>query len=498
MILKKFIQKIPLLHLLFYILILLLFFLYNDYVDLFIGIVIICCSIFIKLNNLMYLYLLLSFFDDVLILKYLGGSISRIILIVIILRSLYYIIKEKYEIDKKYISICLFFLISVIVSCISKTFTLECITIFINVFALVCLLIIMKNEKIETQQILTNIFQTILLSVCFACIYGIIHFNFLNEELSTLNILRFSGTYEPNFMCFYIDMAIISLLALSEQMNKYLYYILFSFLILFAGLTLSVTGIICLAIILLYYIVHKKFNKKEFIKVFIPSLIALLLFTPMNYLVSNMFNLSKITNEITIIENSIENPEANQENNTENNGNTLSSDNNTDNSIPEENASSNISEENASSENESTTEEKNSFEIRGEELKNDFFNGNWDKLTSGRLPLAKRFLEASFDRNIFQVLLGNGPTTKMLFTNFFYDYNYSHNSYMDLLYNFGIIGFILAIWFIINTIKNNYVFGNQVCNEYSWFIRALRILIILFGFGLSMYTKKMCLLILFI
>ena len=94
-----------------------------------------------------------------------------------------------------------------------------------------------------------------------------------------------------------------------------------------------------------------------------------------------------------------------------------------------------------------------------------------------------------------QVFFGNGPTTKELFTNFFFKKNYSHNSYLDLLYNFGLIGVVVIITYISINIKSNQFLTNyNVLKEYNKWLKLIKIVILIYGLSLSLYTKRMVLL----
>lgn len=485
----KFINKINLLSLkemIFILGVILSFFSYSQYLDYVVTLIILLLAIFINIENLLYLYLCLSFFDDVLILDVLGGSISRIILFVLMIRSIFYLLKNKVFITKKYLSIIFFFLISVFVSIFLKKFTFECFTIFLNVLTLILLLVVTKHFESSKNQILENLFITVVVSVLFACFFGIIHNNYLLEEISSsLKIYRFSGTYEPNFMCLYIDMAIVALFSLRNKINEKKYYFLLILFIVFAGMTLSVTGLMCLFIVMICYFYQIRENKKDIIKVILSGVLAIIFFIPINYLISQIDTLR--LHEVPNIQNEI-NQEISNSNSSEQETNQHQMIDNyiDENSIDASNEDVNQADDIAES----------SFVVRINQLITDFSNGNFDQLTSGRLPLFKTFVCASFDRNIIEVLFGNGPTTKMLFTNFFYDYNYSHNTYADLLYNFGVIGFALVMCFIVNMFKQKQIYVSN--KNYSNGLFLMRILVLCMALGLSMYTKKMCLLFLFL
>ena len=455
---------------------LLLLYNFNEYVNTGICIYVIVLSVLLNVENLFYLFISLFFFDDILIYEPLGGSITRIVMFFAIIKLTYYLIKHinQLKIKKSDICIIVFFVVSNFIGYIVSGFNLEGITILLNVVCFIFFSIYFRTGYNEND-LFEKILKLILISVLMACFYGLLHLNFMKELTSEMTILRFNGTYEPNFMCFYINLAFISFLSLKSKFNNKLYDLIGILLITFAGLTISITGILILSIILITYIFwNKKSIKKTSLYLGKLIVIALLIFSFVQ-ITPKLLNNLKIVKEDKIAQNE-EAPKI------ENNQELIPQ-----NDQEESNTSINENEE------DSITVEDSGVKGRFTELISFIKRGDLDKLTSGRLPLAKEFISKSFNRPIMQVFFGNGPTTKELFTNFFFKKNYSHNSYLDLLYNFGLIGVVVIITYI--SIKSNQFLTNyNVLKEYNKWLKLIKIVILIYGLSLSLYTKRMVLL----
>lgn len=436
----------------------------------------------LKLNvkKMLYLFIFLSFFDDVFIVDILKGSANRVILLIILIKLLFLIIKKIKEIKilRKDVLIILFFLISVLVGFFYSGFNFESITIFLNITVFVMFSIMLRDEN--KKDIFFNLMKVILCAVIFSCLFGLLRWNFMNEITGEVSIIRFKGTYEPNFMCFYIDLAFLSALMLKEKLGKFVNYTIAVFLVACAGLTVSVTGILTLAMIFIIYLwINKTHFKSTFTYLFFIGFGAIIVFGGIQLgsrAVNNFTNMNNSSNNVIYEENGSEKNDKKEENNV----------------IEDSSSDEQINENNPNNESET---ENNGIGERASELLSFIENKDLDKLTSGRLPLAREFISKSFDRPLIEVLIGNGPTTKMLFTNFFYKENYSHNSYLDLLYNFGIIGFLFSIFFIYKITSKNYFLGEINClGEYNKALKFFRLVILIYAFALSLYTKRMVLL----
>ena len=129
-------------------------------------------------------------------------------------------------------------------------------------------------------------------------------------------------------------------------------------------------------------------------------------------------------------------------------------------------------------------------------IKELIYNGELDKITSGRLPLLKSFVKESFNRPVFSILFGNGLTIKKVFCNFFNKLCFSHNSFADFIYNFGIVGFFLILFYFFYKIKKNHFLGMDITEtKYSSNIKIIRIMLLIYALSLSLYTKQFAMVI---
>jgi len=343
------------------------------------------------------------------------------------------IIKNKIIPNKYQIGLMSFFLISFFIGIILVGFNINALFILFNIVVFVCFSMILKpKDTDEVNSFIDRLCITIIVAVSNSILYGAMNHKFLTEASGENIIQRFQGTYEPNFMSMYINLAILSVLTIKDRFpKKILAYLLILVFVCAIVATASVTGIIVLVSSVILYFIFQEKNWKE-------KVIDLLLIIG---LITVVFLGIKLVKTIE-------------------------------------------------------PEEKEQFdsglETRVDHLNDLVENGEFDQLTSGRIPLFKTFLSKSFDRPAISILFGNDATTKKIYCNFFGRERYSHNSYIDCLYNFGIIGFLLIIGFIGHrTIKNIYLNCDITESKYAKNIKIIRIMLLIYALALSLYTKRM-------
>ena len=433
----------------------------NIYLGIALFAIVIIEIIFSKNNeNLLYAFVFTFFNDEILIVPWMGGSISRIIMAVVILKLIIHIIKNRIKPNKVQIGIMLFFVISCLVglNAIKEEAIILC-----NFLTFVLFSMVIKLKKNQLDKFIYKLFVTIIVGVSCGALYGILNVNFMEYNQGDKVIYRFNGSYEPNFMCLYLNVAILSLLSIRDKVKRICYYLVLSFLLLLVVLTVSFTGIaVLLASLFVYFIVFRKKWKTVIMDYLIVAIITLLLFMGLrvvkyesvilNYKVSNNMVTSKLpikdTKKDVVVDDDVIDIQ-----------NTIYSDNTIIDRI-----------------------------IRSYKY---LQAGKIDELTSGRTALIRDFVSASFNRPIFNILFGNNPISKKVYSSFFDHDCYSHNSYLDLLYNFGVVGFIIIISFVLyKLIKNNFLGMNIKNSLYSLNIKVVRIMILLYIFTLSMYTHR--------
>ena len=441
--------------------------------------------IFSDIENCLCIYIFLSFFDEVLQIQWLGGSISRIIMAVIAIKLIINIIKNRIVPSKAEIGISIFFIFSFLIGIFTyNTIKSEVIIILANIFMFILFSMninIKDSEKIDI--IIEKILVTIVLAVLNSIVYGLLTNAFLQEIDGENIVYRFKGTYEPNFMSLFINLGVIATLSLkNKSMNKNLAIVLCAIMINANIMAVSVTGLCTLAlIILLYLILNRKDLKQEMIDLIVILLVSFIIFGGIQIQKDIMKKSERESqgenNIVEVVDNQIEN---NLDVQRQEYTATVEEYNN---------------EFNDNSETGEDTNKKSDLQKRIDFLNEVVGKKDWDRFTSGRLPLIKTFIEASFNRPIVNVLFGNDATTKKVFSNYFYNEKYSHNSYIDILYNFGIVGFIIVIIYICRiTVKNIFLKNNLNNSKYKNAIKLNRIMILIFAFALSLYTKRMVLL----
>ena len=109
--------------------------------------------------------------------------------------------------------------------------------------------------------------------------------------------------------------------------------------------------------------------------------------------------------------------------------------------------------------------------------------GNFSAASTRRTSLASGQLEYALRRPTFQFLFGMEPTPAPGFTLF------AHNTYVDWIIHFGIVGFILLIILIIKRF-----FGRMrmiPCGKEQICVQQLKVLYLFYLFGLSVYSSEL-------
>lgn len=402
---------------------------------------------------LLYAFLFFTFNDEILVLDFLKGSISRIIIIIIILKSLIYIFKRKLWPKDWHIKILVFFGFSVLMGL--NNFG-EIFVLLTNIISIVLLSISIKlNNKNEIDKFIEQMCIVIVTSVLCGIIYGLCFGNFLIYEQDNEIIYRFKGSFEPNFMAMYINLGIMALLTIKDMFKNWSVYLVLSFMINGLLLTLSVTGLGIFFINGIFYFIY---NKKEW-RVILKGIMCVFIITLIFYSTTRLIINEKVSNRNVLqnIEQKIDSQ----------------------NSIGKK------------SKKVLNDYKEDGLNDRSKRIINQAKNGKIDDLTSGRTALAKTFMNASFNRPIINILFGNNPVNKRLYSDFFGRNCYSHNSFIDILYNFGVIGFFVVIFAIIKRLKNNIFLNINISkSKYSKNLFLFRIMLLINSLALTMYSSR--------
>lgn len=424
----------------------------NIYVGCFLAIIVLAEIIITKDNkNLLSSLIFLAFCDDILIIPWLHCSVSRIILIAVFIKLLIDIIKNKRIPNKFQIAIAAFFTISSIVEIITIGASVELLATYINILTFVGFSMVFNyKDNTEIEEFIEKLCYAIVAGLTCSIVYGFITLNFMKYIQGGKVIYRFNGTIEPNFMCLFIDVGIFALLTVKEKINRKIFYILLALYLCSAYWTSSVTGIGILAVSLFIYLILFRKQWKKILKEFaIGIVIAALVVTFARVTkIGNLIEGKEISNQIDM----------------------------------------------AYLKREGSKNNSNDINTRLGQIIELLKKGDFDEMTSGRTAIARSFISASFNRPVFNILLGNGPNNSMVYCELFLGDCVCHNTYIDFLYNFGIIGFIISTAFVIyKTIKNVYLNTKITDNKYCKNIKIIRITILLYSLALTLYTRRMLL-----
>jgi len=113
-----------------------------------------------------------------------------------------------------------------------------------------------------------------------------------------------------------------------------------------------------------------------------------------------------------------------------------------------------------------------------------------DTATSGRWGLIVEKLRDFASRPLWQMLLGRGPDPETTYFPLFQNFVYSHNSYLDLLTGFGVIGLGLLLWWFVRTVRRGEFWGLPIQKEDRAALTLVRIALLLHAATLSMYLNR--------
>ena len=442
-------------------------------------------------ENLIILFVA-SIFDEVLVLDLIGGSIARVLILICLMKLVLYFVKhKKIDIIKSDIMIIAFFIISMLLGIFNGFFGADVIMFEINIVLIVMYRIYFRTSKAESVKLYKSLAWAVVISGFVGVVYGVTHFNFLIENGPSYTIYRFNGIYEPNFMSAYLNIALVILFSNFIGVNKRLRRVLITLFTVMICMTVSMSGIgIMTAIYLIYIFSLRKDIWKRIMNTVVVLLICVICFGGFNYGIG-LYN-NYLERQYAVSEEVVENDviEESQE------------------VIPEvvpeeildepmeENEEDSSESEIVEKDSESDTEleiievDDNPFGKRVESIINLLEEGDIDTVTSGRTSLIRDFYHACIDRNIFAQLFGNGPIPKKVYSTFFWADKYSHNSYVDMLYNFGVIGTVIMLLFIFKrALKGDFM--STMNADIRREMKCIRILCLFYGIVLSIYSRRM-------
>ena len=217
---------------------------FNQYLDYLLVAAMAAVILALNPKQLLYAYVYLYFFEEVLSFPNLYGITIVILSPLIAVKLLYILIKRKIVPKTRELLIFGFFLFSSGIALISGNFGKATLVVDMTV-AIVLMFSMVIRQYRNKDEIVKELFLTIIIAVTNAVVYGLAHNNFMDEVRSDAVIWRFNGTYEPNYMAMFLNLSLFSLIRLRSYFGIPLSIAIF--IVNFAALayTKSTTGLIC-------------------------------------------------------------------------------------------------------------------------------------------------------------------------------------------------------------------------------------------------------------
>ena len=341
---------------------------------------------------------------------------------------------------KYYLYIIIFLSLYFCYAFLIETNIFKIITLYVNI----CFFIILSNyfswREQNVNRLYYEVLETILYGVSLSIIYGLLVGNFMTEPRMGYIVKRFNGTMDPNFLAFYINIAFIILLFQKKKwkLNKKLMLkdIIICFILLLGLLlTKSVTGILINIVSMVIFTILRYKNIivgtiKKHKKV---SLIIIIFLTTCTFLFV-YYEVKKNYNNVSYNEN----------------GDVVANN-------------------------------------RIADIILSIKTMNIDRLTSHKTNDWKIYWDDIVGSSVLKLLFGHGMYPTYIYSPYFNKEVESHNTYLDLTQCYGVVGFVIIMSYIIYKIKNN-IFLCQRIDDKT--LKYLRIMILVYGIELSIYTGR--------
>ncbi|MBR4162352.1 MAG: hypothetical protein IKR11_02450 [Solobacterium sp.] len=406
---------------------------FHAFLDIAVIIAMIICLLLMDIEQLFFSFVLLYFFEEILCLENIYGISIVVMTPIIALRLLWHMYKNRIIPKKKEFVIFGFTCFSGVMSILSHNFGKATLVVIMTITVALLFKVILQKQS-NYIRILDGLAITIAIASTGTVLYGFLHNNYLNENRGDRFILRFNGAYEPNYTALFCNLGILASFSYRKKMGYFwsAYLILINLIGLL--LTRSTTGL-GVFVILLFIITIRNINYiKRNLKIFLKGQ------DRFNTLI-NAFIFVLILLELAAIV--------------------------------------------------FIFEYKTGF-ISGKLLMiiERVRSGNISSASSGRLPIIRAFLKSLNEENILIKLFGNAPQSLKVYSKYFADYKYAHNTYIDLIYSFGYIGgsviFLLSVF---KTVKGYFLNKKFKRKERKEFLLFSRLIIFISGFMLSLHCE---------
>ena len=401
-------------------------------------------TLFLKPEEILYSYIFLFFFEPVTEVSLLGGSINRLVTIIGILRIIYCFFKDKVKIKKIYLLITIFLSFFLVYSLyINRGYFKENILLYSNIMIFVLYGNYLSSYKFyKKKRVVNELLETIVCGVFGSILYGFIFWNFDLEQRAGFTNWRFNGTNDPNFLAYYINLAIIIQMfrkKIIEKKDKIMNIVINVLLVVGLILTKSITGIF---INIISFIALLLIKNKEVVKNYICAnkrkvILACTLLVVLIGL-GTFIVIKKNINEVY----------------TDNSGKIVA---------------------------------KN----RIADIILSVKQGDVDRLTSQKTRDWRLFLDDYYNSDFTVLLFGKSMQPINLYSPYWGREVASHSTYIDFLCCFGMLGMAFILWYLLYKIKYSLIMSSCISNDAYKFIR---IILLVYGLELGIYTNRIFLL----
>lgn len=442
-------------------------------------------------------YVFMFFVDEVTVMDALGGSVVRIMQIALLIRFvleyIQIITKEKKgavkHLYKSDVLIGLFAAWAIVVGLLSHGLSGETASFAVNVGLFLLMRPLVRKEG--TDEILTSLIRFYVMGALAACAVGLVHGRFvvlLFGENNSASYLRFKGTNEPNFMAAYLGTAIMLHINMPKK-NWWSDALVTG--ILGAGLllTYSMTGMLCFMISgIILLIVNRKEIKAMLTRIGLALPVVLLCFALVTGYVSwrgaDAFDRGMIYDTVQddVLVITPEGYEQIQQ------------------GADYRDVATPISELRSIEKQDEVVQKQekamynqtqsSALLVRITEAFERIKSSDLDALTSGRYGLLRMKLSDFALLKPWQKLLGTGPDAVMTYQPNAKQMNYTHNSYADMLYSYGILGLLVILMYIALILKQSLFCGVRMTGHLSRALTMGRITLFLCGLTLSLHISR--------
>lgn len=460
-----------------------------------------CCA-FLPVVPLCCLYIVLFCFDPVLPFPLLGGSVVRVMQGGLFIRLTVAWIRLRI---RPRIEECIAGAL-VILSCgigLIRGIQSDALSFLVNMGLFLLLRPVLRRQEDPMQDIAEKCIRAMAWSVLLALLWGLCYQRFLVVPVGGMQLLRFMGTYEPNFMATFANVAWVGLLCLPPR-RTWQDTIMLGLLLLCLLLTYSVTGYLVVALMCCLLILPKAHRKERFIRFARCLLVAIPLFACITFLLPTLWA-QESENSTETLPSIASEPLRNEQ------GEELSSDPADLALLPEEYEAARAAGETPVAyrrplnlvtpvarlrieQAEALAGQSNPLTARIQDFLWCASTGNWDLLSSGRLGLWTEKLKDFAALPLWQKLIGTGPAPALTYMPLAYTLSYTHNSYLDMLYSFGILGFLLICWYLVQTTRKRRFMGVSLAgSDAGQALFYLRITLLLEMCSLTIYLNRVVL-----